>query len=86
MSRPVRFGALLRQADNRWERIAESVKAIVGERLRPVYELIEVEEDEPAAADTAGMGEEEIIELIKRKFDASEVADDGEPEARSGAG
>jgi hypothetical protein len=28
------------------------------------------------------MAEEEIIDLIKTKFDASEVADESEPEAR----
>ena len=65
------------------ERIADAVKAIVGERLRPKYELIEVEEDDGAPANGAdSMAEEEIIELIKTKFDAREVADEAEPEAR----
>jgi hypothetical protein len=57
------------------ERIAEAVAAIVGERLRPVYELTEIDEaptgpEEPPAP---GLAEEEIIDLIKTKFDASEV-------------
>jgi DNA polymerase-3 subunit gamma/tau len=60
------------------ERIAEAVAAIVGEELRPVYELMEGGE-EPAAADavaTPELGEEEIIDMIKTKFDASEVIPD----------
>ncbi len=54
------------------ERIAEAVRTIVGARLRPVYELID---SDPAAANGAlpAMGEDEIIELLKTKFDASEV-------------
>jgi DNA polymerase-3 subunit gamma/tau len=59
------------------ERIAESVDAIVGERLRPVYELLDADESEPAEANGApAMEEEEIIELLKTKFDASEVVGD----------
>jgi hypothetical protein len=58
------------------DRITESVRAIVGARLRPVYELLDPEQaPEPVSGDgaEAGMAEEEIIELIKTKFDASEV-------------
>jgi DNA polymerase-3 subunit gamma/tau len=62
------------------ERITESVKAVIGERLRPVYELIEGEEEEAAAPSPANgataMPEEEIIELLKTKFDAREVVDE----------
>ena len=79
-----KFNKRKAEAQANVERIAESVKAIVGERLRPVYELIEVDEDEAAAAANGAkpMAEEEIIELIKTKFDAQEVADEAEPEAR----
>ena len=79
-----KFNKRKAEAQANVERIAESVKAIVGERLRPVYELIEVDEAEAAAAANGAkpMAEEEIIELIKTKFDASEVADEAEPEAR----
>jgi hypothetical protein len=58
------------------ERISEAVKAIVGEELRPVYELLEAgaEPVGPAAVEAEPMAEEEMIELIKTKFDASEVA------------
>jgi len=54
------------------ERITESVKIVVGERLRPVYELMD-SEAEPAEPSSPAMAEEEIIDLIKTKFDASEV-------------
>ncbi len=79
-----KFNKRKAEAQANVERIAESVKAIVGERLRPVYELIEVDEAEVAAAPNGAtaMAEEEIIELIKTKFDAQEVADEAEPEAR----
>jgi DNA polymerase III subunit gamma/tau len=60
------------------ERIADAVAAIVGERLRPVYELMETDDSAPTAPAQADpkLGEEEIIDLIKTKFDASEVIPD----------
>ena len=57
------------------ERVADAVAAIAGERLRPVYELMEGEappaETEGAAA--SEMSEEEFIDLVRTNFDASEV-------------
>ena len=82
-----KFNKRKAEAQANVERIAESVKAIVGERLRPVYELIEVDEDDAAAAanGATAMAEEEIIELIKAKFDAQEVVDDDrDPRERDG--
>jgi hypothetical protein len=59
------------------ERIAEAVEAVAGVRLRPVYELMETDEAEVPAPEAAPeMAEEEIIDLIKTKFDASEVVAD----------
>ncbi len=55
------------------ERIAEALKAIAGEQLRPAYELIDGEEEPPSEALSAALGEEEMIELLKNNFDASEV-------------
>ena len=67
------------------ERVGEALKAIAGEELRPMYELIEGDEEEespPSEALSAALGEEEMIELIKTKFDASEVEmDERESEA-----
>jgi DNA polymerase-3 subunit gamma/tau len=62
--------------------IAESLQAIVGAPLRPVYELIDpAQVSEQAGAPEQALGEEEIIELLKSKFDASEI----EPEAEGGS-
>jgi len=74
-----KFNKRKAEAEANVERISESLKAIVGERLRPVYELVDTE---PEAADPEAspeMADEEIIELLKAKFDASEVVpeDDG---------
>jgi DNA polymerase III subunit gamma/tau len=78
-----KFNKRKAEAQANVERITESVKAIVGERLRPVYELVEGEPEEATQGDAAPMAEEEIIELLKTKFDASEVPPD---EAQEGAG
>jgi hypothetical protein len=69
-----KFNKKKAEAQGNVERIAEALKAIVGERLRPVYELVEGDAEE-AAQDpvSAAMAEEEFIELIKSKFDASEI-------------
>jgi DNA polymerase III subunit gamma/tau len=66
------------------ERMTEAVGAIVGTRLRPAYELIE---DESQAADSEGsaeMSEEDLIDLIKDNFDASEVRPDEARESEAG--
>ena len=63
------------EAKENVERIAESLSAIVGTRLRPVYQLLdgEQEEAEPEGNGDAPLAEDEIIDLIKTKFDAREV-------------
>jgi hypothetical protein len=71
------------------ERMTESLQAIAGARLKPVYELIEGEAEGPRESEGAtAMAEEEIIELLKAKFDASEVGggDEGDEERKSEAG
>jgi DNA polymerase-3 subunit gamma/tau len=66
------------------ELIAESLQAIVGTRLKPTYELIEGEPSGPREGEGAtAMAEEEIIELLKAKFDASEMVGD-EPQEETG--
>ncbi len=65
------------------DRFAEAVKAIVGQRLRPVYVLLEGDEVEIPAE--ARLSEEELIELVRSEFDAEEYVaepDDGEAEAK----
>jgi DNA polymerase-3 subunit gamma/tau len=66
------------------ERMTDAVGAIVGTRLRPAYELID---DESQAADSEGsaeMSEEDLIDLIKDNFDASEVPPDEARESEAG--
>jgi DNA polymerase III subunit gamma/tau len=65
------------------DRFADAVTAIVGERLRPVYVLLEGDEIETPAE--AKLSEEELIELVRTEFDAEEYVaepDDGEAEAK----
>jgi DNA polymerase-3 subunit gamma/tau len=56
------------------ERLADAVKTIVGERLRPVYVLLEGDEEEDAAAGAPEpeLSEDELIERLKSEFDAEE--------------
>jgi DNA polymerase-3 subunit gamma/tau len=70
------------------ERMAQSLQAVAGARLKPVYELIEGEPEGPREGEGAiAMAEEEIIELLKSKFDASEVGgDEGDEERKSETG
>jgi hypothetical protein len=63
------------------DRFADSVQAIVGERLRPVYELLEPDPEADAAVEAPDVSEEELLELIKTKFDAREVVDDDQRRA-----
>jgi DNA polymerase-3 subunit gamma/tau len=65
------------------DRFADAVAAIVGERLRPVYVLLETDEIETPAE--AKLSEEELIELVRTEFDAEEYVaepDDGEADAK----
>jgi DNA polymerase-3 subunit gamma/tau len=78
-----KFNKRKAEAQPNVERISESVRAIVGARLRPVYELIDSEpEGGPPNGDGAAMAEDEFIELLKAELDASEV----EPGASEDAG
>jgi DNA polymerase III gamma/tau subunit len=63
------------------DRFAEAVKAVVGERLRPVFVLLE-SDDEGTPERT--LSEEELIELMRDEFDAEYVESDeaDEPEAK----
>jgi DNA polymerase III gamma/tau subunit len=67
------------------DRISGSVKAILGESLRPVYELMETDVEPVEANGKNQMAEEEIIDLIITKFDASEVVE-GDDAKQSEAG
>jgi DNA polymerase III subunit gamma/tau len=84
-----KFNKRKAEAKSNIELVAESLQAIVGARLKPVYELIEGETEGPEEGEGAtGMAEEEIIELLKSKFDASEVVggDEGDEDRKSETG
>ena len=61
--------------------IAESVRAIVGERLRPTYVLLDSEQADGVGTEPA-LSEDELIERLKSEFDAEEFEHDDEDGAR----
>jgi DNA polymerase III subunit gamma/tau len=65
------------------ERMTEALASIAGHRLRPVYELIDGP-GEDASEDSAEISEEDLVDLVKDSFDASEVVPDGERERGTG--
>ena len=67
--------------------IAPRLGEILGERLKPVYVLLDSDED-VGDHEPAPLSEEELIERLKSEFDADEVADDGksDPPAKEAAG
>jgi DNA polymerase III subunit gamma/tau len=54
------------------ERLADAVKAIAGERLRPVYVLLEGNDEVAVGGAEPRLSEEELIERLKSEFDAEE--------------
>ena len=58
------------------ERMSEAIEATAGVRLRPVYELSEEGEKAPDVEASSEMTEEDLIDMIKDKFDADEVTTD----------
>ena len=69
------------EASDARDRVAEAVRTIVGERLRPVYVLLESEDAvEPQAEHK--LSEDELVELMRTEFDAEEyVPEDDAKEA-----
>jgi DNA polymerase-3 subunit gamma/tau len=65
------------------ERMTEALASIAGHRLRPVYELIDGS-GEDASDESAEISEEDLVDLVKDSFDASEVVSDGERERGTG--
>jgi len=60
------------------ERVAEALKTVTGQSLKPVYVLLDGESEAPAAPATEardeGVDEEELLERLKSEFDAEEVS------------
>jgi DNA polymerase-3 subunit gamma/tau len=57
------------EAQEARDRLADAVMTVLGERLRPVYKLLEGEE---GGGDEQRLSEEELIERFKSEFDAEE--------------
>jgi DNA polymerase III subunit gamma/tau len=66
------------------ERMTEAIAAITGHGLRPAYELIEEENEAARREGSPKMTEEDLIDLIKDNFDASEVVPDDARESGGG--
>ncbi len=66
------------EATDARDRFSEAVKTIVGERLRPVYVLLDTDEAEPQQE--AKLSEDELVDLMRTEFDAEEYL----PEPESG--
>ncbi len=79
-----KFNKKKAEASANVERMTEAITAVVGRRLRPVYELIESDEEDEAPAASAEMTEDEMIDLLKDNFDASEVVPDDARESEAG--
>jgi hypothetical protein len=67
------------EAQEARERFAEAVRTIVGERLRPVYVLLDGEDPGDAEPE---LSEEELIERLKSEFDAEEYDTDESIDAK----
>jgi len=74
------------EATDARDRFADAVRTIVGERLRPVYVLLDGEQD---SAEEPKLSEDELVELMRTEFDAEEYLpepDAGEAEAKEAEG
>jgi DNA polymerase-3 subunit gamma/tau len=66
------------------ERMTEAVGVIVGTRLRPVYELIEQDAPAETEDEAADLSEDEMVDMIKDNFDATEVVPEEPRESEAG--
>ena len=67
------------EAQENRERLAESVRTIAGESLRPVYVVLDGDEGpEDANGAAAELSEDELVERLKAEFDAEETSDEEE--------
>jgi DNA polymerase-3 subunit gamma/tau len=66
------------------ERMTEALASIAGDRLRPVYEVIDDPGEGDAPEKTAEISEDELVDLVKDSFDASEVVPDDARETGAG--
>ena len=57
------------------ERFSAALGKIAGKELRPVYVVIDGEEDPVAGVEQVDVDEEELLERLKSEFNAEEVAE-----------
>jgi DNA polymerase III gamma/tau subunit len=80
-----KFNKKKAEAKGNVERMTEAIAAIVGQPLRPAYELIEDEAPAVAPEEPAELSDDEKVDLIKDNFDATEVVpDDDARESEAG--
>jgi DNA polymerase-3 subunit gamma/tau len=60
------------EAQEARERLAEAVRTIAGERLRPIYVLLEGDQEVEIQGAAQALNEDELIELLRSEFDAEE--------------
>jgi DNA polymerase III subunit gamma/tau len=73
------------EATDARDRIGEAVRTVIGERLRPVYVLLEGDESGPAE-EAPKLSEEELIARLQEEFGAEEVDSANEAEAKEAEG
>ena len=62
------------EAPDKREQLIGALEAVLGEKLRPDYVVLEAEEDATPQEDAGGAGgHEALVEKIKSEFDAEEV-------------
>ena len=66
------------------DRMTEAITAIVGQRLRPAYELIDDDATGEPGEAPASIDEDEMLDMIKDQFDATEVVGDDARESEAG--
>jgi hypothetical protein len=76
------------EAQEARDRLADAVQTIVGERLRPVYVLLEADDVVDVVGGTGELSEDELIARLKTEFDAEEFeeTDDHDAEEKEAAG
>jgi len=76
------------EAQEARDRLADAVQTIVGERLRPVYVLLEADDVVDVVGEKGELSEEELIARLKDEFDAEEFeeAEDHDAEEKEAAG
>jgi DNA polymerase III subunit gamma/tau len=67
------------------DRFADAVRTVVGERLRPVYVLLDGEGSD-AEEPVEPLSEDELIALLQNEFGAEEVSSNEEPQAKEAEG